>query len=418
MGSARGSRSTRRSGASGGDPCRVPRPGRRRRAIQARAATRSTSAPARALARHDERDPAAQRDLRAAVRRLQPAGDRAGAGREGRAGRLRRRRRPRRADQPAGAGRRPADPLRAGALPGVGAAVPARGLHPRRADLRLLRQLGHEHRPRRPAQPRAARTPGTTSSPPAGGATTPRPTGRWPRWAGRCRTPRARRAAPPGGCSAPGRSTRAGGSGSAVPESVVAHDVTGDRRGRCGRWASPSTRSSTSPTSAARPARPPGCTGFWDGYFAFRAAPLGAGRARGGDGDLLQLRAGVRRPAGAGGLGAVTPAAGAGGAAGRRRRRRPPAARRRLAGVGGGGRGGRPGRARRPRRSTPAGRPLAAANAGLPWPDEPHLGCGRRSPRCASTAATGTTPPCCSGRSAAWPRTCSRPRPAGSTGSG
>src|SRR3954471_17552508 len=43
----------------------------------------------------------------------------------------------------------------------------------------------------------AARTPGTTWCPPAAGATTRRPTARWPRWAGCCRTHHVRRAAPP-----------------------------------------------------------------------------------------------------------------------------------------------------------------------------------------------------------------------------
>jgi 5-methylcytosine-specific restriction endonuclease McrA len=64
---------------------------------------------------------------------------------------------------------------------------------------------------------RVGRTPGTTSWPPAGGATTPRPTARWRRWAGRCRTPHARPAAPRGVCWAPAPSTRAGVSGSASP---------------------------------------------------------------------------------------------------------------------------------------------------------------------------------------------------------
>ena len=120
-------------------------------------------------------------------------------------------------DQPAGARRRPADPLRAGALSGLGAAVAARGVHPRRADLRLLRRVRRRASTTSSRAAAAAPTPGTTSSRRAGGATTPRPTGRWPRWAGRCRTHHGRPAAPRGGCWAPGPSTRAGVSGSACP---------------------------------------------------------------------------------------------------------------------------------------------------------------------------------------------------------
>ena len=41
-----------------------------------------------------------------------------------------------------------------------------------------------------------------------------------------------------------------------------------------------------------------------------------------------------------------------------------------------------------------AGRPLAAANAALSWPDPPHLSSGTPRPCCANTAATVTWPRC------------------------
>jgi hypothetical protein len=42
----------------------------------------------------------------------------------------------------------------------------------------------------------------------------------------------------------------------------------------------------------------------------------------------------------------------------------------------------------------PQGRPLYAATAELPWPDEPHLQLFHAQPCCASFAATGTWPRC------------------------
>ena len=119
-------------------------------------------------------------------------------------------------------GRGAADPLRPGALPVVGAAVAARGVHPRRADLRLLRRARPRASTTSSRAAGAARTPGTTSSPPAAGATTRRPTGRWPRWAGRCRTRRARPAAPRGGCWAPASVDPRWREWLGVPESVSA----------------------------------------------------------------------------------------------------------------------------------------------------------------------------------------------------
>src|SRR3954463_7219983 len=122
-----------------------------------------------------------------------------------------------------------------------------------------------------------APTPGTTWSPPAGAATTPRPTGRWPRWAGRCRTRRVRPAARPGGCSGTGPSTRGGVSGWACPtpswqeESGV--PATARRLWALGEPFHALTYFADEARTAFDAV---GLRGFWAGYFAGRAAPLGA----------------------------------------------------------------------------------------------------------------------------------------------
>src|SRR3954454_6606989 len=130
-----------------------------------------------------------------------------------------------------------------------------------------------------------ARTPGTTSSRPAGAATTPRPTGRWPSSAGCCRTRLGRRPGPRGGCSAHAPSTRAGGRGSAGPGGALA-GVARRARERLGvtspatarrLWAlgEPYHALSYFTAESRRAGEDVGLTGFWNGYFAFRAAPLG-----------------------------------------------------------------------------------------------------------------------------------------------
>lgn len=110
----------------------------------------------------------------------------------------------------------------------------------------------------------------------------------------------------------------------------------------------------------------------WPGYFAWRAVPLGeAGAGRVAEtfhsfspamvgeyvaGRLVRRlsRCGARGPDPGGRPGVPGAAGGRGRRYGAGRSRRAPAARR----------GGR---------RHPCGRPLAAANAALPWPDEPHL---------------------------------------------
>ena len=311
--------------------------------------------PACALSGHHGGDPAAQRHVRAAVRRLEPAGHRARAGREGRVGRRHPGRGARRDDQPPGARGGAADPLRPGAVPVVGAAVPPRGLHPGRADLRLLRQLGHEHRPRRAPQPRRDAHVGQRRrrlSPlqPHQGRPVTRRDG-----LGAAAPAADARAARRGGCSARARSTRAGGSGSACPR-ASAHELTRDRPPAVG-----SRRAVPRAHLLRRRVPGGGDGGRPQGLLAdvLRVPRRAAGRrrARGGDRDLLQLRAVVRRPARAGGLGGGVARGRPRRAAGRGRRRRPPGARRRLAGLAGGGRGGATWPTSRPPPSTcPAGR--------------------------------------------------------------
>ena len=210
--------------ASGGDPCREQRPGRRRRVIQARAATPPSSVgPARALA---GAPPSATLLLNATYEPLCVVSSR-------RAIVLVLAEKAEPVDS--------ADDVVHAALislpvpvvvrltryvrvpyPGVGAAVAARGVHPRRPDLRLLRQLGDEHRPRRPAQPgRHAHLGQRRRGVPAVQPHEGRPVAGGDGLGAAAPATHAR-AAPRGGCWAPGRVDPRWREWLGVPESVSA----------------------------------------------------------------------------------------------------------------------------------------------------------------------------------------------------
>src|ERR671933_567037 len=192
---------------------------------------------------HRRRDAVAQRHLRAVVRGLQPARHRARARRQGGLGAQRARGGARRDGGPAGPGGGAPDPLRARALPGAGAAVAAGGVPPRRLHLRLLRQLGHEHRPRRPAQPR-----------------------RHPHLGQR------RRRVPPVQPHQGRPLARGTGLGGAAERLGMTSPATARRLWALGEPVHALTYFADESRAAGEAA---GLTGFWAGYFAFRAAPLG-----------------------------------------------------------------------------------------------------------------------------------------------
>ena len=251
----------------------------------------------------------------------------------------------------------------------------------------------------------------TDSSAPRGGRC-----GRSPR---RRRSRAPRRVAPLGRWPRPTRRGRTAGGGSRsarrpclVRPRNVRRPWTRSPPARPGGPSSPTTDSCTSPPSRPSATPPSGSRGR-DGYFASRAAAMGAVSAEVVDRHVLQLR-----PSGW----CATPSrrrgserrrtGGARGGEARGHRRRPAARARRR----------RRRRRRRPpeRPSSPAlalaactpdGRPLAAAHAVSTRPSPPTSRSGTPSPSCASSAAMATSPASSRPAStAASPSSCTPPR--------